>query len=75
MGVHRLLTKEAREVVKDKLRDCQELTKSEMMEIVRPYCSFDDKLLREQVLGRLVGNLCRSIRDESGIRTVFIAKG
>lgn len=74
MGAPRLITRQAREYIINEIHDRGQMTKSEIAELIRPHCSFDPQALQEQALNRLVGSICRSIRDESGVRTVFIAK-
>lgn len=75
MGAPKLITKEAREYIINEIHNRGQMSKSEIAELVRPHCSFDPQALQEQALNRLVGSICRSIRDETGVRTVFIAKG
>lgn len=75
MGAPRLITKEARARIIDEIHDRGQMSKSEIADLIRPHCSFDPVALQEQAINRLVGSICRSIRDESGVRTTFIAKG
>jgi len=75
MGAPKLITKEAREYIINEIHERGQMSKSEIAELVRPHCSFDPIALQEQALNRLVGSICRSIRDEAGVRTVFVAKG
>lgn len=75
MGAPKLITKEARAYIINEIRSRGQMSKSEIADLVRPHCSFDPIALQEQALNRLVGSICRSIRDEAGVRTVFIAKG
>lgn len=75
MGRHRIISKEARKYIISEIHDKGQMSKSEVAELVRPHCSFDLQVLKEQALNRLVGTICRGIRDVSGARTVFIAKG
>ena len=75
MGASRIITKEARAYIISEIHDHGQMSKSDIAELIRPHCSFDPIALQEQALNRLVGSICRSIRDESGARTVFIAKG
>ncbi len=75
MGASKLITKEARALIINEIHDRGQMSKSEIAALIRPHCSFDPVTLQEQAINRLVGRICRSIRDESGVRTVFIAKG
>ncbi len=75
MGAPRLIAKEARARIIDEIHDRGQMSKSEIANLIRPHCSFDPVALQEQAINRLVGSICRSIRDESGVRTTFIAKG
>ncbi len=75
MGAPRLITKEARAYIIQEIHDRGQMSKSEIADLVRPHCSFDPVALQEQAVQRVVGSICRSIRDEAGVRTVFIAKG
>ncbi len=75
MGAPRLITKEARAYIISEIHDRGQMSKNEIAELVRPHCSFDPVALQEQALNRLVASICRSIRDEAGVRSVFIARG
>lgn len=75
MGAPRLIAKEARVRIIDEIHDRGQMSKSEIADLIRPHCSFDPAALQEQAINRLVGSICRSIRDKSGVRTTFIAKG
>lgn len=75
MARNKIISKEARAHVVEQLRESGEMTKSEIMELLRPHCSFDLIALQEQALGRLASGVVHSIRDESGARTAFIARG
>lgn len=75
MGRPRILSKEARAFAVEQIRENGEMSKTEIANLIRPHCSFDPLTLQEQAVGRLVSGICRSIRDEYGTRSVFIAKG
>lgn len=75
MGRSRLISKEARAYIIEQIHDRGQMSKSEIADLIRPHCTFDPIALEEQAINRLVGSLCRSIRDENGTRSVFIAKG
>ena len=75
MGTSKIITKEARGFVIEQIHDNGAMTKSEIIELLRPHCTFDPLALQEQAINRLVGSIARSIRDESGIRTAFILRG
>lgn len=75
MARNKIISKEARQYVIDQLHEHGEMTKSEVMDLVRPHCSFDPITLREQALGRLVSGIIHSVRDASGIRSAFIVRG
>lgn len=75
MGASKIITKEARAYIIGEIHNRGQMSKSEIADLIRPHCSFDPIALQEQALNRLVGSICRSIRDESGTRTVFIARG
>lgn len=70
-----IISKEAREAIKQQLHDQGEWTKSELLEMIRPHCSFDPVALREQALNRIAGSIVRSMRDEAGARTAFFVQG
>ncbi len=74
MARTRVLSKEAREYIVSELREKGEMTKSEIVEFIRPHCSFDPLALQEQALNREANYIIRSIRDEQGVRTVFILR-
>ncbi len=75
MARNQILSREARAYVIEQIHDHGEMTKSEIVELIRPHCSFDPATLQEQALGRLAGNIVRSIRDVSGTRTTFFVQG
>lgn len=75
MGASKIISKEAKNHVIEQIHSKGQLSKSEIADLVRPHCTFDPVALQEQAVNRLVGRLCRSIRDENGTRTVFIARG
>lgn len=75
MGTPKLITRQAREYIISEIHSRGQMSKSEIAELVRPHCSFNPEALQEQALNRLVGSICRSIRDKTGVRTVFVAKG
>ena len=75
MGASRLITKEARAYIIEQIHEQGQMSKSDIVDLIRKHCTFDLITLQEQALNRLVGSICRSIRDETGARTVFIAKG
>ena len=74
MARYSVLSKKAREHIIDQLREKGELTKSEVVEMIRPHCSFDPIQLQEQTLNRIAAGIIRSIRDENGVRTAFIVR-
>lgn len=75
MAKSRIISKEALETVKQQLHDQGEWTRTGLIELIRPHCSFDPVTLQEQALGRLAGRIVRSMRDEAGTRTAFIIQG
>lgn len=75
MGATRLITKEARAHIIEQIHECGQMSKSEIADLIRPHCTFDPIALENQAINRLVGSICRSIRDETGTRSVFVAKG
>lgn len=75
MARNKIISKEARAHVIEQLRESGEMTKSEIMDLLRPHCSFDPIALQEQALGRLASSVVHSIRDASGARKAFIARG
>jgi len=75
MAASKLITKEARKFIIEQIHDHGQMSKSKIAALIRPHCSFDPIRLQDQAVNRLVGSICRSIRDESGVRSVFIAKG
>lgn len=74
MARNRYITHEAREYVIDQLHDKGELSKSEVVELLRPHCSFDPIQLQEQKLGELAASIIHGIRDSSGVRSAFIIR-
>lgn len=75
MAKSRIISREALEVIKQRLHDQGECTRADLIEMIRPHCTFDPLLLQEQALGRLAGRIVRSMRDETGTRTAFIIQG
>lgn len=75
MGASNLITKEARARIIAQIHDQGQMSKSEVVDLIRPHCSFDPMRLQDQAVNRLVGSICRSIRDDNGTRSVFVAKG
>lgn len=75
MARSKIISREALETVKQQLHDLGEMPKADLIELIRPHCSFDPVTLQEQALGRLAGRLIRSMRDEMGTRTAFIIQG
>ena len=75
MARSRIISREALEAVKQQLHDLGELPRGDLIERIRPHCTFDPVMLQEQALGRLAGRIVRSMRDEMGTRTAFIIQG
>lgn len=75
MARSRIISREALEAVKRQLHDLGELSRGDLIELIRPHCTFDPVTLQEQALGRLAGRIVRSMRDEMGTRTAFIIQG
>lgn len=75
MARSRIISREALEAVKQQLHDFGELSRADLIELIRPHCTFDPVTLQEQALGRLAGRIVRSMRDEIGTRTAFIIQG
>lgn len=75
MARSRIISREALEAVKRQLHDLGELSRGDLIELIRPHCTFDPVALQEQALGRLAGRIVRSMRDEMGTRTAFIIQG
>lgn len=75
MAKSRIISKEALEAVKQQLHDQGESTLDDLIELIRPHCTFDPVTLQEQALRRLAGRIVRSMRDEMGTRTAFIIQG
>lgn len=75
MAKSRIISREALEAVKQQLHDRGEMSRVDLIELIRPHCSFDPVALQEQALGRLAGRIVRSMRDEMGTRTAFIIQG
>lgn len=75
MGASKLIAKEARARIIEQIHDQGQMDKSDIANLIRPHCTFDPIRLQEQAINRLVGSICRSIRDENGTRSAFIAKG
>lgn len=75
MARSRIISREALEAVKQQLHDLGELSRGDLIELIRPHCTFDPVTLQEQALGRLAGRIVRSMRDEMGTRTAFIIQG
>lgn len=75
MARSRIISREALEAVKQQLHDLGELPRGDLIELIRPHCTFDPVMLQEQALGRLAGRIVRSMRDEMGTRTAFIIQG
>ena len=74
MKLSKIITKEAREFALKQIYDRTQITKSEIVELLRPHCAFDPVRLQEQALNQLVSDIVKSIRDEDGVRTTFILK-
>ncbi|MFA6941440.1 MAG: hypothetical protein WCQ54_10780 [Clostridiaceae bacterium] len=68
------LEKRAKEVILQQMEELGEITKENVMELIRPHFSPDLQILREQALGRAANNLMRSYKDDKGIRTCFNCK-
>ena len=75
MARSRIISREALEAVKQQLHDLGELSRGDLIELIRPHCTFDPVTLQEKELGRLAGRIVRSMRDEMGTRTAFIIQG
>ena len=69
-----IISKEAREYVIEQLHDRGEMTQSELMELIRPHCSFDPLVLQEQKLRQVAAGIIRRVRDERGARTAFLIR-
>lgn len=68
------LEKRAKEAIMQQMEELGEITKENVMELIRPHFSPDLQILREQALGRAANNLMRSYKDDKGIRTCFNCK-
>ncbi len=75
MARNTIISREARQYIVEQLHDRGEMTKSEVMELVRPHCSFDVAVLQEQAIGRLVSGIIHSVRDSTGARSAFLIRG
>lgn len=75
MARSEIISRKARAAVKQQLHDKGEWTKSELIDMIRPHCSFDPVNLQEQALNRIAGSIVRSMRDETGTRTAFLIQG
>lgn len=75
MGANKYLTKRAKEVIVEKMRDNGEMTKAEIADLVRPHFLFDLQELKEQAINRYVGRLVSQLRDDDGTRTSFVLRG
>ena len=72
-----IMSKEAREYVNERLQGLWnqgELKASDVVELIRPFCSFDPVDLFEEELERLTRAIVRSIRDERGARKAFFVQ-
>jgi len=71
MGRSISLTKEARETIKDQMRDHGELTRDEAYEIVEPHFMFSPGDAKRREIYRAIQRIMTSIRSEDGKRSCF----
>ena len=65
------LDPKAREYIITQLHDNGQMTKEEVMDLIRPHFSFDPVAAEERAIGRYANRLVASVRDEAGVRTCF----
>ena len=70
----RKLSKEAYSYIINTIKENGSMSTDEAVELVRPYYDFDSGAAWERELRRYVGQLMRSQRDSSGVRTMFLDK-
>lgn len=75
MARNKTMSKEARKYVIDHLLENGMMTKSEVVDLVRPLCVVDRIALEEQEFGRIAARIIRSVKSEDGVRAAFIIKG
>lgn len=68
------LEKKARDRILNQIEDLNEVTKENVIELIRPHYSFDIKNLEEQELGRVANRLIAQHKDDKGIRSFFNCK-
>lgn len=65
------LTRDQRKRIIQVLEERPKMTKSELVEFVRPHYTPDYQRLVDQDLGRIANRLAASIKDENGDRRIF----
>lgn len=74
MGRQRTLEPKAKEMIYQKIHEAGEMSRDEIVELIRPHYDFDKQIAKEQALRRKAQQIMTSIRDEYGARTVFNCK-
>lgn len=68
------LDKKAREVILNKIGELDEVTKENVIDLIRAHYFFDIESLKEQELGRAANRLIAQHKDDNGIRSFFNCK-
>lgn len=65
------LSKQARDYIKTVMRDNGQMTTDEAIEIVEPHYMFDPQTAKQAEIRRVVHNIMRNIKGETGKRACF----
>ena len=68
------LTKRAREVIKEKLKNNPKMSTEELIEEIRPHYMVDVPRLVDKDLRKQANGIIARMRDENGVRDVFAVK-
>jgi hypothetical protein len=68
------LEKKAKEVILEQIGELEEVTKENVVELIRNHYFFNIESLKEQELGRAANRLIAKHKDDNGIRSFFNCK-
>ena len=68
------LEKKAKESILEQIGDLEQVTKENVVELIRAHYFFDIESLKEQELGRAANRLIAKHKDDNGIRSFFNCK-
>ena len=65
------LTKEARNLIKDTIREKSIFDKDQVKNLIQPHQIFNPAVAKEKELGELASRIIASVKDEQGVRDIY----